>query len=304
MPDILVVDDSLLDLRVAGRLLERQPGWTVRYARNGREAQVECDSYLPDLIVTDLQMPEVNGLELVEWVRDEFPLIPIILMTAAGSEQIAVAAIQAGAASYVPKRVLADELVTTATRVLASADVERGRRRVLNYLTEVYYVLENDLELLSATVSELRQLATERRLFEERDILQFATAIDEALANAYFHGNLEISSELQMRDAKSYYALAEERRTQEPYVRRRIRVRLEVGPERVTVCVGDEGAGFDPQQLPDPTAPGFLERPCGRGVMLMRTFIDEVRFNDVGNQVTLVKRRTVRTSDEAPPEGE
>ena len=71
MPDILVVDDSLMDLRVAGRLLERNAGWTVRYARNGHEAQELCDSYLPDLIVTDLQMPEMDGLQLVQWVRND-----------------------------------------------------------------------------------------------------------------------------------------------------------------------------------------------------------------------------------------
>ena len=68
--------------------------------------------------------------------------------------------------------------------------------------------------------------------------------------------------------------------------------------------VADDGAGFDPEQLPDPTAPGFLERPCGRGIMLMRTFMDEVRFNDIGNQVTLVKRRAVHTGEEASSEGE
>jgi CheY-like chemotaxis protein/anti-sigma regulatory factor (Ser/Thr protein kinase) len=291
MPEILVVDDSVIDLKVAGRLLEQHQGWTVRFARNGAEALEQIETHLPSLVVTDLQMPELNGLELVKRIRDEFPLIPVILMTATGSEQIAVEAIQTGAASYVPKNELAADLVATVTRVLAAAEEQRGRRRALNCLTEVRYVLENDLELLSAITSELRQMVQDRCFFDQRDSLRFATAVDEALVNAYYHGNLEISSKLREQDASVYYALADERRQQLPYAPRRIRVRLEIDNEQASVQIGDEGPGFDPSQLPDPTAPGYLERPCGRGVMLMRTFMDEVCYNATGNEVTLVKRR-------------
>jgi len=56
------------------------------------------------------------------------------------------------------------------------------------------------------------------------------------------------------------------------------------------VVVRDEGSGFDPAALPDPTAPANLERVSGRGVLLLRTFMDEVIYNELGNAVTLVKR--------------
>ena len=55
--------------------------------------------------------------------------------------------------------------------------------------------------------------------------------------------------------------------------------------------IRDEGPGFDPRELPDPTDPTNLERPSGRGLLLMRTFMDDVSYNDDGNQVTLIKRR-------------
>ena len=303
MPDILVVDDAVIDLRIAGRLLEQEDGWNVLYARNGTEALTKVEEHLPNLVVTDLQMPELDGLELVERIRDEFPLIPVILMTAAGSEQIAVKAIRSGAASYVPKNELAADLVATVARVLAAADEQRGHRRLLNHLTELHYDLDNDLELLSAAASELRQTVRDRWFFDERESLRFATAVDEALLNAYYHGNLEISSELRMQDAETYHALADERRTQEPYARRRIRVRLNMTGEQVTVSIGDEGPGFDPAKLPDPTAPGFLERPCGRGLLLMRSFMDDVRFNEMGNEVTLVKRRVPHAVEGPVPDG-
>jgi anti-sigma regulatory factor (Ser/Thr protein kinase) len=62
-------------------------------------------------------------------------------------------------------------------------------------------------------------------------------------------------------------------------------------PARAAFVVHDQGPGFDVARLPDPTDPMFLERPSGRGVLLMRTFMDEVRYNATGNRVTLVKCR-------------
>ena len=54
----------------------------------------------------------------------------------------------------------------------------------------------------------------------------------------------------------------------------------------------DEGPGFNPDNLPAATSPDYLERPSGRGLLLMRSFLDQITFNDVGNEITLVKRRT------------
>eukprot|EP00913_Durusdinium_trenchii_P035271 g33001.t1 len=262
-----------------------------------RESNDSAEAELPNLIVTDLQMPEMNGLELVECVRDQYPLIPIILMTAAGSEKIAVEAIEKGAASYVPKKELANDLVDTVARLLMTADERRVQRRLLNYLTEMTYELTNDLELLSALSNELRQTAHELRLFDEVQCLQFATAIDEALVNAFYHGNLEVSSELRDDDANAYHDLAKERRLQQPYCDRRIHVNARLDRSDVTVVIRDEGPGFDPDSLPDPTEPGFVERPHGRGLLLIRAFVDEVLFNDAGNEVTLIKRTQAPSDD-------
>jgi CheY-like chemotaxis protein len=74
----------------------------VVHAGNGRDALEKIKSAPPDLVVTDLVMPEMDGLELVKEVRRTYPTIPVILMTAHGSEEIAAAALKAGAASYVP----------------------------------------------------------------------------------------------------------------------------------------------------------------------------------------------------------
>jgi anti-sigma regulatory factor (Ser/Thr protein kinase) len=92
-------------------------------------------------------------------------------------------------------------------------------------------------------------------------------------------------------DGSAFRRLADRRRGEAPYRDRRVRVSARVGPDRATFVIADQGAGFDVAKLPDPTDPENLLLAHGRGVLLMRTFMDEVRFNDAGNRVTLVKRR-------------
>ncbi len=78
-PTILVVDDSAIDRRVAGRVLEKS-GWVVAYAADGALALERIAAAAPTLVVTDMQMPNLDGLALVEQIRERFPRIPVILI--------------------------------------------------------------------------------------------------------------------------------------------------------------------------------------------------------------------------------
>ncbi|MBI3862850.1 MAG: response regulator [Planctomycetia bacterium] len=289
MAHVLVVDDSGVDRILAGRLLERNSSWTVAYAGNGKEAIEQFRQQLPDLVVTDLQMPEMNGLELVERIRELHPGVPVVLMTGYGSEEIAREAIQRGAASYVPKQELAADLADTVGRLLATTRCRQILNRLENPESEFDCELENDLSLLSTFTQEFRDKISSSGLFHETECLRFATAVDEALMNAYFHGNLEIDSQLRAADSNAYHDLANQRRREDPYRDRHIHVHARIKPDQVTVTIRDDGSGFDQSQMPDPTDPEYLDRPYGRGILLMRTFADLVRYNEAGNEVTLVK---------------
>ena len=78
MPRVLVVDDIVTDRLLAGSLFERVPEWEVSYANDGQEALNAIRNEQPDAVVTDLMMPELNGLELVRVVTQEYPLIPVV----------------------------------------------------------------------------------------------------------------------------------------------------------------------------------------------------------------------------------
>jgi serine/threonine-protein kinase RsbW len=90
-------------------------------------------------------------------------------------------------------------------------------------------------------------------------------ALEEALTNAVKHGNqCDCSKEVTVKYA--------------------------VTPEKAVVIVRDEGPGFLPEEVPDPTAPERLPVPSGRGIMLMRAYMDEVAFRDQGREVYFMKR--------------
>lgn len=194
MPNILVVDDALTDRALVNGILTKSIQCTVSEAEDGQVALSLIEEHQPDLVLTDLDMPNLNGLELVSAVRENFPLIPVILMTAKGSEEIAAEAIQKGAASYVPKRRLAEDLVTTVERVLMASQETRVLTQLMHYLSEneCEFVIHNELSLIQSLVSYLLQLLRCMPLGDETERLRVGIALEEAMINAYYHGNLEV----------------------------------------------------------------------------------------------------------------
>ena len=287
------MDDSQVDLQLVGGLLEKDPELTIDYAADGAEALAKMEQSVPDLVVTDLVMPEVDGLELVNVATRKYPLVPVILITSQGNEEIAVQALQQGAASYVPKHGLAGNLLDTVHTVLALSQRKRGHTELMGFLTEneFTFVLDNDPSLIEPLATHLLDELARMGLCEEAERTRVAVALQEAVKNALYHGNLELGYELREQDKPAYDALVAQRRQELPYRDRRICVEARLSRSEATLVIRDDGRGFDPSALPGPADPAGAARPHGRGVLLMRSLMDEVMYDKGGNAVTLVKRR-------------
>jgi CheY-like chemotaxis protein len=298
MTTILVVDDSAVDRQVVGGLLQNHYDCSIQFAANGLEALARLRDNAPDLIVTDVNMPLKDGLELVREVRVLQPGVPVILMTAYGSEALACKALEQGATSYVPKSQLAEKLVDTVDEVLARAEVEQSHEQLMQCLarSEFSFVLQNDAALIDPLVNLVQGMVAGMSFGEFYGRLQIGIALKQALLNGLFHGNLELKQEEleEVSDqllAEDDVSLVERRRNEEPYRDRRIYVEIRISPDEARFVVRDEGNGFDISAIPDLSQAGALEGVGGRGLSLMRSFMDEVSFNEKGNEVTLVKRR-------------
>jgi len=134
---------------------------------------------------------------------------------------------------------------------------------------------ESDFELSLTVPSALEYVGPAVELIAERfrtGILSprrvrfnLRTALAEALANAIAYGNRHDPG-------------------------RRVRVWVEAGRDAVRIHVTDDGDGFDPAAVPNPTLPAYLEREDGRGLFVLRSLVDHVDFNETGNSVCLTLR--------------
>jgi serine/threonine-protein kinase RsbW len=138
----------------------------------------------------------------------------------------------------------------------------RGHRDGTRFALE----LPSDLRLIDPAIGYLASRLRDYGYEGSRLTLNFRVGVSEALANAMIYGN-----------------------GRDPALRVRVEVELEA--DQVAVVVRDEGEGFDPGAVPDPTLPENLEEPGGRGIFLIRELMDEVDFAGCGNCVRLVLYR-------------
>ncbi len=297
-PSILIVDDSPTQLYQMQIVLE-QDGFTVRTATSAEAALTAIKAELPILVVTDLEMPGMSGLELVELLHVSQPGLPLVLTTSEGSEDVATEALRRGASSYVPKRSISSTLIPVIRQVLSANHAARSVREVAKFAVhcELKLQLGNDETLVPNIIARLELPIVELDLFDDGERMQIAMALDEALVNAIIHGNLEVSSDLrQTDDGKPYVEMIAKRKTIAPYKDRLLHVSLRADKEQVTFKIRDEGDGFSCEDLSDPTHPENLEMAGGRGLLLIHAFMDEVLHNDRGNEITMIKRK--KTDDE------
>lgn len=124
-------------------------------------------------------------------------------------------------------------------------------------------IVDNDLAAAKTPEERILREVTANG-YCENAAFAIKLALEEAITNAFRHGN-------KCDPCKH------------------IHVRYRVTPEVVEIEVSDEGEGFSPDEVPDPTQPGFIDRPHGRGIMLMKAYLDEVVFSGSGNSVRMVK---------------
>ena len=142
---------------------------------------------------------------------------------------------------------------------------ENGSMRDANQEGSRAVVIPSDPAEARKVQDDIEQ-ALKSNSFHEKEIFSIRLALEEALVNAIKHGN-------QMDRSK------------------KVHIEYSCNTERFDITIQDEGAGFDPEDVPDPMAFENLERPCGRGLLLMRHYMTEVNFQPPGNRLKMSKVR-------------
>ncbi len=304
--NILVVDDSHVERLLVEGLLRKNADFRVEHAENGKEALDRLAVRPADVVVTDLVMPDMDGLELVRAARRGHPEIPVILMTAYGDETIAVEALEAGAASYVPKSQRAERLLATVNRVVERAATDRNRERLAQCVLEYHcrFDIENDLGLIRALVDQVQQVMAGHGFGDTVERIRMGEALEEALLNAMYHGNLEID-EHELADARDELddrvltSLIEQHRSSPQVLERKIIVVVHLTTKEARFVVRDQGRGFNTAFAPSGRIADRFEGGRHRGMTLMQSLMDDVSYNATGNELTMRKSRQGMETDQS-----
>jgi anti-sigma regulatory factor (Ser/Thr protein kinase) len=287
---VIVVDPVATSASRLRRRLTRR-GYDAPRVATGAEALAAVARERPELAIVAPTLPDMGSPDLIRRLSATEFGMPVWALNNSGEPGIAAAAFEAGAIDSVHAGVSPGRL----TRMLASLSGGLGGARVSWHPKELAeatsrFDLPNDPDMIGPLTWRLLRSVARLRAFDSADTARVATALREALLNAIEHGNLEVCSSLRELEGDAYHRLVDARRASAPYCGRRVSLVSRISPAALSFVVRDEGPGFDPGGCDDPTTEGNLERSSGRGLLLIRAFMDEVTFNAAGNEVTLIKR--------------
>ena len=266
MSVVLVVDDAVVDQRIAGGLLEASGVFKATYADCVSQALEMIKQQRPDVVVTDLQMPDQDGLQLVNRIADQYPGIPVVLMTAHGGENVAAESLSAGAASFVPKTMLSEHLLATVMQVMSMSQSEARYRKLASCATKSQFEfrLLNDLELIEPLIEMIQEIGFSHGFSDQHDRVHLGVALEAAIRNAMVHGNLEMSPE---EFPVATPGNMSDRAADSKYADRRVSFDVCITPAEARFVIRDEGSGFDTTTVPnadtsDAIAAGEWAWPC------------------------------------------
>lgn len=290
---ILIVDDEEAVRTVLAKFVAKQ-GFQHDCAKSGEEALrlIERNDY--DFVITDMMMPGTDGLELLQKVKALKKDVPVAIVTGFGTLDLAIEAVRCGAVDFVKKPFDFERVSRLLSKVFERQKREISYQVALSVLCNGTFVLPNEV-IVHESAARIATKRLEGTPFHDGVYL----ALVEALSNAIEHGNLEITQQEKV-DATTegrFDDLKRSRLADPTLGNRKVFLRFEASDDAVCFVVRDEGKGFDYRELPDPTRPENIFNASGRGILLIQCYMDEVSWNEPGNEITLLKKLTKASSE-------
>ncbi|MBF0499301.1 MAG: response regulator [Candidatus Riflebacteria bacterium] len=291
--NVLVVDHQP-DSRDALSDIISAEGHSVLIARDGVEGQRLFERHHPDLVITDVHLPRLSGLELLANIRHTDPAALVVVLAAFGDVDSIIASLHLRATNFIQKPHRPAEVATLLRKYAAIIEARLYGAEILHMMSHQQFSMKIDNEIhLVPQITDFLVRATHKSL-PSQSRMEVRLGLTELIANAIEHGNLEISysektKALTSRDERALEELFIARRSNPVLGKRRASVAFSLTPTGCEWVVSDEGNGFDWKGLPDPLSPEHLMESHGRGIFLARFQFDEMEYIGSGNQVRLKK---------------
>lgn len=287
----LVVDDEP-QVREVLRTFLSAAGCDVETAENGRAALERMGEATFPLVVTDLRMPRMGGLDLLAAIQDSHPETAVVVVTGHATVENTVEALRLGAFDFIEKPFASTQIEGVVERFRRMktglrAEGEDGPKLVESAAS---LRLPSDPAAAAGAAQWLTRDLCALGLASPAERESVRLSLHEAILNAVIHGNLGIASELRADPAR-FDAEVAARRADPEHGGRKVLVGVRADARSGEWTVEDEGEGFDPGTLADPTDPESLLRVSGRGLLIIRLTMSEVEWNGAGNRIRMVWRK-------------
>ncbi|HIO62180.1 MAG TPA: response regulator [Deltaproteobacteria bacterium] len=294
--NFLIADDTTEVLEFLQEFLV-QAGHLVICVKDGEEAFKIFRKEEIEGIFCALTLPKLGGLELLKEVKSSNSRRPFVMLCPHSDTKNALNALQLGACDYLIKKIKPLELQRTLDRVVSLHEGFHFSAYALDHLLQETRTLEigNDFEGVNRIIAFMTQDLPSYGILIQEQLFRMNMLLKEAIENAIFHGNLELSSEMRRKNPQLFYKTAEQKRDIDPYKNRRLTLQYDISRNSAKYVVRDEGKGFAHADLLDPADPDNLLRIEGRGLIMIMNFMDEVFWNDRGNEITMVRYRKRKT---------
>ncbi|HEX8070085.1 MAG TPA: ATP-binding protein [Pyrinomonadaceae bacterium] len=261
---ILIVDSNE-DLRTLLAQVLADLGHEVVATGHRDEALERDDLEDFDLVISDLTDDADAGIQVLSEIKRKSLLVPVVVSSDETQPHGVIKAFKLGAANYLRRPYEQEELRAIVEKTLSYKLRFVEDVKVLPYVHEkIEFELPSDLSLMNGVLHYLHERVVQLGVVNpERSNLFIA--LDEAFVNAVKHGNKYDPGKL-------------------------VRITADLSAREARFTIEDEGEGFALNQIPDPCDPANLFKTSGRGVLLIYNIMDEVRYNERGNRLTMVKR--------------
>ena len=287
---ILIVEDDFGSREFLYNLIKLE-GYDVEKAADGEEGIEAYHNYHPDLVISDIQMPKMDGLEMLSRLRSEKSDTIFIITTAFGNEDYAIEALRHGANNYLKKPIDKKSLVGLIKKYQTIVNSRKLAKKAEGKIVEKELKIEftTHFEHIPSIVSQL--VSEVSLVIDDSDKTNIELGLDELITNSIEHGNLEISYEekVEASDNNTMIDLYKERLGRPDLASRKITVDYKQKSGFVEWLITDEGNGFDWKSIPDPTQGAQLMELNGRGIFITNFLFDEMEYLGKGNQVRVRK---------------
>ncbi|MEO8376869.1 MAG: response regulator [Candidatus Sumerlaeota bacterium] len=301
MKVLIIEDDPSVNYFL--REVAQAAGHETEYAETGEAGLLKFDAFLPDLIFSDVNLPDIDGLKVLERIRKRNRDVAFIVVTGLGSVDIAVRALQLKANNFLQKPIRFEVINSLLQKYDQMSKVSHLRDEVSRMVIrrDLKMVLPTRLDIIGSAVELLVREASSWLSEQERFGIQLG--LYELITNAVEHGNLAITYEEKHRALfEGPYRLQEliDRRMADPLLaHRQVSIEFKQTNDRLDWIIQDEGEGFNWVEIPSPLDSENQERLNGRGIFLARFQFDSLDFIGNGNKVR-VSRKVSAAADATP----